>query len=225
MTIWPLHRAALPLFLVLLGTALCFSLGFLWTEELWWYLASGGAILDAGEIPARDPFLYSLDPPAPWLSHSWLWTVLLAALERALGLGALPLLGSLLVAGIAALVYTHARVDRYGLANALMLALVLVVGLQRFSLRAELPGWLLLVVFVRLLEREHLSPRGLLALGLLQALWANLHGGFVLGLLLAALYTLGSLLQGPLAGACPPWRLRRRPLRARASPASGCCRP
>jgi hypothetical protein len=203
MSIWPLDRAAFPLLLVLVATAFSFSLGFLWTEELWWYLAGGAFILDAGEIPAHDPFLYSLDPPAPWLTHSWLWTVLLAGLERVFGLGALPVLGSLLVAGIVVLIYTRARVDRYGLVNAVMVALVLVAGLQRFSLRAGLPGWLLLVVFVLVLERERLTWRSVLLLALLQALWANLHAGFVLGLVVAALYSFGALLQAPLARRFP----------------------
>jgi hypothetical protein len=203
MSIWPLDRAALPLLLVLIGAAFSFSLGFLWTEELWWYLASGEFILDAGEIPEHDPFLYSIDPPAPWLTHSWLWTVLLAGLERLFGLGALPVLGSALVAGVVVLIYTRARVDRYGLVNAVMVALVLVVGLQRFSLRAGLPGWLLLVVFVLVLERERLTLRSLFTLALLQALWANLHAGFVLGPAVVALHTFGALLQRALARRLP----------------------
>jgi len=195
---WPLPRTALPLLGVLLGTALSFSFGYLWSEELWWYLASGNAILDAGAIPEHDVFLDSLDPPAAWLTHSWLWTVWLAGLTRLFGLVALPIFGSLLVAAILTLVYTHARVDRFGLVNTLLVALVVAVAIQRFSLRAELPGWLLLVVFVRVLERGRLGWRSFTLLALLQALWANLHAGFLLGVGVAGVYAVAVLAEDRL---------------------------
>ena len=71
---WPLDARSLPVFLVLLAASSSFALGYLWNEDLWWYLASGKAILALGAIPSHDPFVYSLAEPARWTSHSWLWT-------------------------------------------------------------------------------------------------------------------------------------------------------
>lgn len=197
------HLLLLPLLLA--GGA--FSLGFVWSADLWWYLASGREILAAGGIPARDVFVYSLDPPAPWLTHSWLWTLLLAAVEGAFGLAALPVLATALLAALIVLLHRSARVDRYGVVNTLLVFLVLMAGCYRFSLRAELPGWLLFLAFLWLLERRPRRPAGLAVLFGLEVLWANLHGSFALGIVLGACHAAGSLVERRLArrrGVEPP---------------------
>lgn len=189
----PPSDRSLALLLLLLVPACVFQLAFVWGADLWWYLASGREILAQGGIPARDVFVYALDPPAPWPTESWGWTVLLAALHRAFGLAALPVLAAGLVALLVVALFRAVRLDsdRYGLLNALLVALVVMAGAYRFSLRAELPGWLLLVVFLRLLDRDPASRAGrgtLVLLVVLEVLWANLHGSFVLGILAVLCY-------------------------------------
>jgi tetratricopeptide (TPR) repeat protein len=190
------HLLLIPLLLA----AGSFGLGFVWSADLWWYLATGREILAAGGIPARDVFVYSLDPPAPWLTHSWLWTVALAAVERACGLAALPMLATALVAALLVILHRCARVDRYGVVNTLLVFGVLMAGCYRFSLRAELPGWLFFLVFLVRLERRPRRPAELALLFGLEVLWANLHASFALGILLAACCAVGSAIQGWLAG-------------------------
>ena len=190
------HLLLIPLLLV----AGAFSLGYVWSADLWWYLASGREILAHGGIPERDVFVYSLDPPAPWLTHSWLWTLVLAAVEGGLGLSALPLLAAAMVAALVVLLHRSARVDRYGSVNALLVFMVLMAGCYRFSLRAELPGWLLFLGFLFLLERRPRRRGDLALLFGLEVLWANLHGSFVLGILLGACHALGSFLERRLRG-------------------------
>jgi tetratricopeptide (TPR) repeat protein len=193
----------------LLLLAFALSLGYLWNEDFWWYLSSGEAILKNGGIPANDPFLYTSTGTGHWVYHSWLWTVLVALLHRAAGLPGVLVFGSLLVAALVTLVYTTAPVDRYGLVNALLTSGVLIAAHQRLSHKAEVVTWLLLIVFCRVLNREGpLTWRhGALLLGL-QVLWANLHGGYPLGIFAAAAYAAGS------------WIQQRRPWRRQASAAS-----
>ncbi len=203
---------SLALLAPLLAVAGALTLGYLWNEDVWWYLTSGKAILETGGIPERDPFLYTSDEPGGWVHHSWLWTVLVALLDRALGLGGVVVFGALLVAALITLVYTTAPVDRLGLVNALLTAGVLAAAHQRLSLKSELVTWLLLVVYCRLLERE--GPftwrrEGVLFAGL-QALWANLHGGYPLGIFAVLTYAAGSWIEqrrpwrGRTDGAAPP---------------------
>jgi hypothetical protein len=181
---------------MLLATSSTFGLGYLWNEEIWWYLASGRAIIANGAIPSHDPFIYSLAEPAAWVTHSWLWTVIVAGLDGAMGLWALPLTGTLLAGAIVTLVFTRAPLDRFGLVNGLLTALVVVVGSYRFALRAELPGWLLLVAYILYFERERrFRLRGILLLASAQWLWSNLHGGYSLGIVAALAYSVGGLLQ------------------------------
>jgi len=193
---WPLDSRSLPVLLVLLATSSSFSLGYLWNEDLWWYLASGEAILALGAIPSHDPFVYSLAEPARWTSHSWLWTVILASLERDLGLWALPLTGTLIAGVIVTLLFTRARLDRFGLLNGLLTALVVATASHRFALKAELPGWLLMVAYILYFERgRRFGFRGLLVLGMAQWLWSNLHGSYPLGILTALAYGVGGIVK------------------------------
>lgn len=203
---WPLDLRALPVFFALLLMTFAFSLGYVWTGDLWWYLASGGEILRLGSIPSFDPFVYSLPEPAKWVTHSWLWTVILSWLEGRFGLWALPFAGTLLTGAIVTLIFTRARLDRFGLVNGLLTALVVLVASHRFALRAELPGWLLLVVFIRTFDRVGpFSLRGAILLASAQWLWSNLHGGFTLGILTALAYGVGGFIQNR-------WSKSRRPV-------------
>jgi hypothetical protein len=197
---WTPLSLALLIPLLLLAAAL--TLGYLWNEDVWWYLTSGEAVLENGGIPEQDPFLYTSDKPGGWVHHSWLWTVLVALLHRAAGFPGMLVFGALLVAALVTLVYTTAPVDRFGLVNALLTAGVLVAAHQRLSLKAEVVTWLLLILFCRLLDREGaFSWRlGAVLIGL-QAVWANLHGGYPLGIFAVAAYAAGS------------WIERRRPWR------------
>lgn len=186
--------------LLLLAGAL--TLGYLWNEDFWWYLSSGEAVLQNGGIPERDPFLYTSDE-GEWVHHSWLWTVLVALIHRAAGLPGTMVFGALLVAALVTLVYTTARVDRFGLVNALLTAGVLAAAHQRLCLKAELVTWLLLIVFCHLLEsaipRSWRSWQWPALLIVLQIAWTNLHGGYPLGIFVVAAYAAGS------------WIERRRP--------------
>ncbi len=209
----PLDPRSLPVFLILLATSSTFGLGYLWNEEIWWYLASGRAIIAGGAIPSHDPFIYSLAEPAAWVTHSWLWTVIVAALDGGLGLWALPLTGTLLAGAIVTLVFTRAPLDRFGLVNGLLTALVVVAGSYRFALRAELPGWLLLVAYILYFERDRgFRLRGILLLASAQWLWSNLHGGYPLGIVAVLAYSVGGFLQDR-------WSARRRSGASRDRPA------
>lgn len=192
---WPLDWRAAPVFLAFSAAVASFTLAFLWNTDVWWYLASGAEILDRGSVPSHDVFVYSLPEPAPWLTHSWLWTVLLAAANRAFGLQALPVIQTILVWGLLALVFTRGRIDRFGLVNALFVSGIVVAGATRLALRAELPGWILWCVYIVILERGRFNWRSGVLLLLLQWLWANLHGGYLLGILPALAYSAGGWAQ------------------------------
>ena len=68
--------------------------------------------------------------------------------------------------------------------------------------RPHLLTWLLVALFCRVLddsEFDELSRRWLLLL-LLMAVWANLHGGFIAGLMVIASYIAGNAAGAALAG-------------------------
>jgi tetratricopeptide (TPR) repeat protein len=202
---------ALPLLVSILALTTAFTAGYIGNEDFWWYLASGELILERGEIPSEDPFLYTSDLQATWvtsgqvqrtwITHSWLWTVVLAVLDRHFGLDGVAIFSALCVGALTALCFGRARLDRFGLVNGALTALALAGAIGRFTPRTDLVSCLLLVVFLVVLDRERpLRWPTLFGLAALQWLWSNLHGGYLLGLGVAFAVGLGDWLQGRLAG-------------------------
>jgi hypothetical protein len=181
------------LFLVpVLAVAASLTLGYLWNEDFWWYLTSGRYLLEHRHFPGADPFLYTAGKGLAWVYHSWLWTVLIALVHRAAGLDGVVVFHALFALALCALIYTTGRVDRFGLVNALAVTLFLATLGERACGKAEMASWLLLAIFYRLLDTEKpfTWKRGT-ALGGLQVLWANLHGGYPLGIFVALFFSVG----------------------------------
>jgi hypothetical protein len=141
--------------------------------DTFWALRAGQDILAAGRVPLIDAYSHTA-AGRPWLDHEWLWQAALYLAHRA---GGLPLA----TAGAAALV-TGAYAIAYRLMSggARLRAIVLLAGVlggaNGWALRPHLASLLLMAVLLWLLvrEREHFIPP-------LFVLWANLHGGVVLG--------------------------------------------
>jgi len=196
-SVW--RRLAGPAALSLLA-ALAVSLPFLLQVEadpdLWWHVRTGELILERGGLPAADPFSFTA-AGAPWTNHEWGSDVLLAAVYRLAGGRGLVLWRALLFAGTIALL---ARLvwDRLphplGLVGLLLGATGVVSGFA--NLRPHTFTYLLTLVFLAAADAHRRgSRRALWAWPPLMALWVNLHGGFVLGLAVAAFAAAALLLR------------------------------
>ncbi len=156
----------------------------LWDPDLWWHLAVGEWITESGQVPRQDPFA----PPGeakPWLAHEWLFEVVLSLAHR---LGGEPLL-VLMPAVAAALTAGFALLRASGRAVAATVAApVVLVALfpthEFWTQRPQLFTYLFLSWLLWDLQRYsdgqrkvpwHWAP--------LVALWANLHGAFVVAAL------------------------------------------
>ena len=150
----PAGREWLLFLLPVLVLVASLTLSYIWNEDFWWYVTSGRAVIEHGGIPDEDPFLYTSGQGLGWVHNSWLWTVIVAAVEGLGGLSLVLVLHFLVAATIAVLVYTTSRVDRWGLINALAVLLFLVVDRHRLCGKGETVSWLMLAVFYRLLENR-----------------------------------------------------------------------
>jgi hypothetical protein len=208
---WLTGREWLLLLAPLLAVAATLTLSYLWNEDFWWYVTSGRYLLDHRHFPSHDPFLYTADKGIGWVYHSWLWTVLVAIVHRLAGLGGVVVLHTLIGIALCAVLYTTARVDRLGLANALSVAFFLAVLGERLTGKAEIATWLMLAIFYRLFDTDEAFTwkRGAI-LGALQILWANLHGGYPLGIFVALCYSVGPWIEARLRKDSSP--VRRPPI-------------
>jgi hypothetical protein len=164
--------------------------------DLWWHVKTGEAILDRGSIPDRDLFSFTA-AGASWVNHEWLSEVVLAGAFRLGGdRGLVALRLALLAAGCGLLAWLLWQRLPEPL-PALVLLLAALRELAAFwSLRPNDASSILSLAFLACLEAYRGGRRSaVLALPLLMAVWVNLHGGFLLGLAIAAA-GLGSFLLG-----------------------------
>ncbi len=174
-----------PIFALLaLAAALAAPGKLLGDPDTYWHIAAGQWMLAHGAVPRADPFSFSV-PGAPWVAHEWLSELGFALAWRIGGWS-----GVVLLAGAAAAL-AMGNLARH-LGRVLTPLPVLVLGLLALATLAPV---LLARPHILALPAMEAFVAGLLAaragsrapspalLGVM-ALWANLHGGFVLGLAL-----------------------------------------
>jgi hypothetical protein len=163
--------------------------------DLWGRLAIGRLIFAAGTLPRSDPFAYTPTLPL-WIDHEWLTGVVFYCLYTACGDVGLLIAKTSLGLATVLLVWRIARLNR---AARLPLLVALAVTMPVFGYgmtpRAQLFTYLFFALWLYVLERFRHggSARMLAILPVTIVPWANLHGGFLAGLGLLALYAVGML--------------------------------
>lgn len=160
-----------------------------------WHIRTGEWILQNGRIPATDLFSFTKFGQ-PWFAWEWLSDVSMAAVHRHLGLGGIALL-SLLVLGATSLCIYRSTVEEseHRLIAISLTGLAMAAGTIHWLARPHLVTPLFAAVFCWVLnkvEKGVSDGRLLLWLPALTILWANLHGGFFVGIALVMTYALGA---------------------------------
>ncbi|GEM_PF-420208 len=174
----------------------CFQL----TEyDVCWHLRAGEWILANGRVPTADPFSHTVTGKA-WIDFEWLSEILFWLLVDRGGLDlliafkmAVTALAFLLVA------LTCRRLEVPGWVTAGILLTAVLAAHERFFARPDLfsnlgAAWT--VFAYESLGRKTGRWRLALLLPAVQVLWVNLHGGFILGLLIGVAFLVGTLLNG-----------------------------
>jgi hypothetical protein len=177
----PFHLAAvvyLPLFLI--GDRL------LSDPDIYWHLVVGQWIIENHAVPHADMFSYTF-AGTPWIAKEWLSQVIYA------GAFAVGGWAGMVVVAVGSIVTSFALLSRFllqrlALAPALLLtAAALAMSAPHFLARPHALAYPLMVIWggglVRALDEGRPPSPWLL---LVMVLWANLHGGFTVGLLLVA---------------------------------------
>ncbi|HYN64823.1 MAG TPA: hypothetical protein VES36_09500 [Candidatus Limnocylindrales bacterium] len=188
------------------GTLLAVTLGKgVQDADYFWHLTAGRLIARTGSVPSSDPFSFTW-AGQPWTPHEWLSELIVYWLTEAFGrVGALAVFG--LVPG-AALAMVAAMLARRGVrvrSFAMPAVLVAAVTAPYVTLRPQAISWLFLAGLVWLLsELRPDRPRRVLWLVPFFMVWANLHGLYVAGLGVVAVYALFTMLgRTPMS---PAWR-------------------
>ncbi len=179
--------------------ALVVALSPMSTVDLAYGVRTGQQILSGAGIPRQDGFTFTA-AGLPWVDQQWLAQLVYGSVY---GLGGWPALQVLWVSVVAATVGLTARaafVFGAGLRTSVVIALVgFVVAAQGLGLRAQVLGLLCLAVLLVLVAGTRTRPSLLWLAVPLLAVWANLHGSFVMGLALLATMVVGDRHDGPAA--------------------------
>jgi hypothetical protein len=178
-------------FLVLLGL-LAFtplSTALLGDADTGWHIRNGEFILATRSVPHTDLFSYT-KAGQPWYAWEWLYDAGIAAIHHFAGLNGVVLFTAVVIAGTFALLFRFVLRRSGNFAVALLLTLLAAAAAQVHMLaRPHVLSWLFVLLWVEALYRfEEGITSALLWLPPLMLLWVNVHGGFVLGLVLLALF-------------------------------------
>jgi hypothetical protein len=152
--------------------------------DSYWHLVLGRWIVDHAAFPHSDPFSFTF-MGAHWIAKEWLSQVLYAGAHALAGWTGMAILAAAAVA-LAFALLTRALLDELApvAALALVAAAFLLVAPHVVARPHALALPVMLAFVAGLLRAADRGRAPALWLLPLMALWANLHGGFTLGILL-----------------------------------------
>jgi len=203
---WLLPSIADFIFIGLL-TALAFtnlSVRLLGDAGIGWHIRTGQLILTTHAIPHTDPFSSSM-AGRPWFAWEWLYDAIVGWLDWKAGLNGVVWFTAVVIAITFSWIFRLLTRRGTNLMVALVLVLLAVCASTIHVLaRPHVITWLFCVMWIWILDRfEHSrdtssarhSRNLLLLLPLSMLIWVNVHGGFLLGFALLAIYWLSAMWQ------------------------------
>lgn len=188
---WLLPSITDVFFLVVIGI-LAFSSQsalLLRDSDIGWHIRTGEFILSSHSVPRIDLFSYTR-AGQPWFAWEWLFDALIAAIHHAAGLNGVVLFSALILGVTYALLFRFIFRHSGSFVVSLLLTLLAFATAQVHMLaRPHIFSWLFTLLWVEALFRfENGKKSALLLLPPLMVIWVNVHGGFILGLVLLALF-------------------------------------
>jgi len=210
--------------------------------DAYYHLATGRRILEERSIPTRGVGSATLGQ-APWHDQEWGFQVIAAFLggperdgdgvwvQAPAGTVRLILMRALclgLTLALLSAMMALAGVDALSRALGLILAAFLTFGNLFWAIRPQIFSYLFLAILVYLVEWDRRGARwaGAATLAVI-AIWANIHGMFVVGIALLASEATGEWIDGIRSGhgPVPTGRTRRMAILTLLAPAAACLNP
>jgi hypothetical protein len=183
------HRRLLVV--VLFAVIFSFDLARSTDVDFWWHLRTGELIAQSGAVPRTDPFSYTAQG-RPWVVHEWLWELAVYFVYRYGSYAAAVLISATIITLTYALLYRLLRqLGANEMVSAVLVLWAAALALPNLGVRPREFTFLFMVVYLSQLLRYR-EGRGahVWVLPPVMLLWVNLHGGFVLGLGLLALFVI-----------------------------------
>jgi|Deesub1362A_J573_1020465.scaffolds.fasta_scaffold01646_3 hypothetical protein len=174
----------------------------LWDYDFWWHIATGRYIVEHKEIPSEDKFSFVTEEnrskyPATALREKvlmrqyWLAQVIFYYIYTTFGSWGIAATRAILLTLTLWLVYKGLRLFEMSTLPSLSLVIpVFYVLLHKYSGERPVLFSFLFSVMVFLIIENFLKSRGkiIYTLPIVMLIWANLHGGFILGIVFISIY-------------------------------------
>lgn len=160
-----------------------------------WHIKAGEILLSSGSIPVFDQFSWSASG-APWISHEWLFELLIALVYKAGPMG-ISLFTALLI--IIGLYFYWKLIDSAASSSniaAILYFLTLIMISSAWTARPHVASYAFLSITLYILMAGKERPAGLWFLPAVILIWANFHASVILGLGIIGLDLMLSFLPG-----------------------------
>ncbi len=187
-----------PVMCMFLLTAVIFgfSVKQIAEPDIWWHLRNAAHFFQYHSFPRVDSYSFGA-AGLPWLDHEWLSELPFFLSFKSLGLrGVLTVYFAVLVLIYVGVYYRSCRAGADCKNATITTLLAILLGTVSIGPRMLLFGWLCLVGLLLVLDHFQRSGKGLWLLPPLFAVWINLHGSWILGMVILALTIVSGLVEG-----------------------------
>jgi hypothetical protein len=173
-----------------------FSVRRIAEPDIWWHLRNAAYLFQYHSFPSVDTYSFGA-AGSPWLDHEWLSEVPFLLGFRAMGLqGLLVVYFAVLVLIYVGVYYRACRAGADCKDATVITFLAILLGAVSIGPRVLLFGWLCIVGLLLVLDRFRRTGKGLWLLPPFFALWINLHGSWVFGMVVLGLTIASGLVEG-----------------------------
>ena len=161
------------------------------------HILTGNLILQTREVSTTDIFSFRT-AGYPSFPHEWLAQILFAGAYEWLGLSGVVLLTALVVMSAWMIIFNEA-LRRSNSLFASLLCIVLGVAASQLHVlpRPHIFSYLFTALWITLLEGIEKKAYAWLVFPFVMLLWVNLHGMFVIGIIILGIYLAGDFLEHP----------------------------
>ncbi|MGD9378964.1 MAG: tetratricopeptide repeat protein [candidate division WOR-3 bacterium] len=157
--------------------------------DIGFHLRGGQWMLENMKFHSQDVFTYTVNG-SEYIAMYWLYQIILYGIFNFAGYGGLTLFNILLIACVFMLILWRMRSAGIPVWATTLSLLAVILAIEfRFLYRPEVITWIMLLLTLFLLDEYH-DQRGnhLFLLPVIQLIWVNSHGLFILGWVVTAAY-------------------------------------
>lgn len=157
--------------------------------DFWWHLKTGQMIFETAQIPHFDPFSFSAYGN-PWIAHEWLSELIIYLLYKTGGYVLPIIVFAVMITAAFGFVYFRCPDESKPYIAGFSLLLGAIMSSTTWGVRPQVFSILNTSIFLYLLSRfqQDGKIKYLLPLPLIMLFWVNLHGAFILGMVLIAVF-------------------------------------